>query len=68
MLRALGDGVKPHAVQIAGCAPESLAEAARLVEDLGADLIDINMGCPAKRVVGGAAGSALMRDLDLPRG
>jgi nifR3 family TIM-barrel protein len=63
-LRAQGDGIKPHAVQIAGCAPESLAEAARLVQDLGADLIDINMGCPAKRVVGGAAGSALMRDLD----
>ena len=41
-----------------------MAEAARLAQDLGADLIDINMGCPAKRVVGGAAGSALMRDLD----
>ena len=41
-----------------------MAEAARLVEAAGADLIDINMGCPAKRVVGGAAGSALMRDLD----
>jgi tRNA-dihydrouridine synthase B len=63
-LRALGDGVSPHAVQIAGCEAESMAEAARLVEGAGADLIDINMGCPAKRVVGGAAGSALMRDLD----
>jgi nifR3 family TIM-barrel protein len=63
-LRALGDGVSPHAVQIAGCEPDSMAEAARLVEGAGADLIDINMGCPAKRVVGGAAGSALMRDLD----
>ena len=63
-LRALGDGVLPHAVQIAGCEPDSMAEAARLVEGAGADLIDINMGCPAKRVVGGAAGSALMRDLD----
>lgn len=63
-LRALGDGVSPHAVQIAGCEPASMAEAARLVEGAGADLIDINMGCPAKRVVGGAAGSALMRDLD----
>lgn len=63
-LRALGDGVTPHAVQIAGCEPDSMAETARLVEGAGADLIDINMGCPAKRVVGGAAGSALMRDLD----
>lgn len=63
-LRALGDGVSPHAVQIAGCEPDSMAEAARLVAGAGADLIDINMGCPAKRVVGGAAGSALMRDLD----
>ncbi|MCI4677950.1 tRNA dihydrouridine synthase DusB [Rhodoblastus acidophilus] len=65
VVRAMGEGVSPHAVQIAGREPESLAEAARLVADAGADLIDINMGCPAKRVVGGAAGSALMRDLDL---
>jgi tRNA-dihydrouridine synthase B len=65
LTRALGDGVSPHAVQIAGREPESLAEAARRVEGAGADLIDINMGCPAKRVVGGAAGAALMRDLDL---
>jgi nifR3 family TIM-barrel protein len=63
-LRALGDGISPHAVQIAGCEPNIMAEAARLVEESGAELIDINMGCPAKRVVGGAAGSALMRDLD----
>ncbi len=64
-VRALGEGVSPHAVQIAGREPASLAEAARKIEDAGADLIDINMGCPAKRVVGGAAGAALMRDLDL---
>src|SRR5574337_660150 len=57
-LRALGGGVSPHAVQIVGREPESIARAARLVEDAGADLIDINMGCPAKRVVGGACGSA----------
>jgi len=63
-LRAQGEGVSPHAVQIAGCEAKSMAEAARLAQDSGADLIDINMGCPAKRVVGGAAGSALMRDLD----
>ena len=65
LVRAMGEGVSPHAVQIAGRDPESLAETARLVEGAGADLIDINMGCPAKRVVGGAAGSALMRDPDL---
>ncbi|HUO54019.1 MAG TPA: tRNA dihydrouridine synthase DusB [Rhodoblastus sp.] len=64
-LRAMGDGLAPHAVQLVGREPESLAEAARRVEGAGADLIDINMGCPAKRVVGGACGSALMRDLDL---
>ena len=64
LTRALGSGLTPHAVQIAGCEPASMAEAARKTEAAGADLIDINMGCPAKRVVGGAAGSALMRDLD----
>ena len=53
---------KPMAVQLAGCDPEVMAEAARLNEDLGADLIDINMGCPVKKVVNGHAGSALMRD------
>ncbi len=63
-LRAEGGGLSPHAVQIAGCEPNSMADAARLAEGAGAKLIDINMGCPAKRVVGGAAGSALMRDLD----
>jgi nifR3 family TIM-barrel protein len=64
LFRAQGEGLFPHAVQIAGCEAASMAEAARLAEGAGADLIDINMGCPAKRVVGGAAGSALMRDLD----
>jgi nifR3 family TIM-barrel protein len=64
-LRLQGEGVSPHAVQIAGCDPERIAEAARRAEGAGADLIDINMGCPARRVVGGAAGAALMRDLDL---
>ncbi len=64
-IRAAGEGIAPHVVQIAGCAPEFLAEAARLAEAAGAAMIDINMGCPAKRVTGGAAGSALMRDLDL---
>ena len=51
-------------VQIAGCQAFSLAEAARAAEAQGAAAIDINMGCPAKKVVGGLAGSALMRDLD----
>jgi nifR3 family TIM-barrel protein len=63
-LRAEGAGVSPHIVQIAGCDPYWMGEAARLAEASGADAIDINMGCPAKRVTGGYAGSALMRDLD----
>jgi tRNA-dihydrouridine synthase B len=56
---------QPMAVQLAGCEPEVMAEAARLNEDLGAQIIDINMGCPVKKVVNGHAGSALMRDEDL---
>ena len=63
-LRAEGAGIAPHAVQLAGCEPRWLGEAARLAEANGAAIIDINMGCPAKRVIGGYAGSALMRDLD----
>ena len=50
------------AVQLAGCDPEVMAEAAKLNQDRGAAIIDINFGCPAKKVVNGAAGSALMRD------
>lgn len=50
------------AIQLAGCEPEVMAEAARLNEDLGAHIIDINMGCPVKKVVNGHAGSSLMRD------
>ncbi len=53
----------PMSVQLAGCEPEVVAEAARLNEDRGAALIDINMGCPVKKVVNGDAGSALMRDV-----
>ena len=53
---------QPMAVQLAGCEPEVMAEAARLNEDRGASLIDINFGCPVKKVVNGHAGSALMRD------
>ncbi len=53
---------RPWAVQLAGTEPAVLAEAARYVVDRGADLVDLNFGCPAKLVVGKAAGSALMRD------
>ncbi|MBM3582956.1 MAG: tRNA dihydrouridine synthase DusB [Alphaproteobacteria bacterium] len=53
----------PMAVQLAGCEPAVMADAARLNEDRGTALIDINMGCPVKKVVNGEAGSALMRDL-----
>jgi len=63
-LRAEGEGVSPNAVQLVGCAPAAMAETARRVEAAGAEVIDINMGCPAKRVAGALAGSALMRDLD----
>jgi tRNA-dihydrouridine synthase B len=58
---------QPMAVQLAGCEPELMAEAAKLNEDRGAAVIDINMGCPVKKVVNKQAGSALMRDLDHAR-
>jgi len=57
----------PMAVQLAGCEPGVMAEAARLNQDLGAALIDINFGCPVKKVVSKAAGSALMREPALAR-
>jgi tRNA-dihydrouridine synthase B len=63
-LRSEGSGIVPHVVQIAGCEARWMGEAARLAEASGAHMIDINMGCPAKRVTGGLSGSALMRDLD----
>ncbi|MFO0997220.1 MAG: tRNA dihydrouridine synthase DusB [Alphaproteobacteria bacterium] len=53
---------EPMAVQLAGCDPGEMAEAAKLNEDRGARLIDINFGCPVKKIVNGHAGSALMRD------
>jgi tRNA-dihydrouridine synthase B len=56
---------EPVSMQLAGCSPTEMAEAARLNEDRGAAIIDINMGCPVKKVVNGDAGSALMRDLPL---
>ena len=52
----------PMSVQLAGCDPQVMAEAAKLNEDLGADIIDINFGCPVKKVINGFAGSALMKD------
>jgi len=56
---------EPVSMQLAGCEPQVMAEAARLNEQRGAAIIDINMGCPVKKVVNGEAGSALMRDLKL---
>ena len=60
----LGDGAVRTSVQLAGREAGPMAEATRIVEGMGASLIDINMGCPAKQVTGGAAGAALMRNLD----
>ena len=63
--RAAGGGkISPFVIQLAGREPHWMAEGARLAEGLGADVIDINMGCPARQVTGGLSGSALMRDLD----
>src|ERR1700689_3711691 len=62
--RAEDHGAGLHVVQLAGCEARWMAEGARIAEDGGADIIDINMGCPAKNVTNGASGSALMRDLD----
>jgi tRNA-dihydrouridine synthase B len=56
---------EPVSMQLAGCEPHVMAEAAKLNEQRGAAIIDINMGCPVKKVVNGEAGSALMRDLKL---
>jgi nifR3 family TIM-barrel protein len=63
-LRTAGLGMAPHMVQLAGREPYWMAEAARMAEANGADIIDINMGCPARRVTTGWSGAALMRDLD----
>jgi len=62
--RARGEGIRPYVIQLAGCEARWMAEGARLAAGLGADLIDINMGCPAKLVTRVQSGSALMRDLD----
>ena len=64
LLRSEGQGTGIHVVQLAGCEPHWMAEGARIAEAAGAEVIDINMGCPAKHVANRQAGSALMRDLD----
>jgi nifR3 family TIM-barrel protein len=56
---------RPVAIQIYGKDPGTMADAARIVQDLGADICDINMGCPSKKVCAHSGGSALMRDPDL---
>ncbi|HXV77681.1 MAG TPA: tRNA dihydrouridine synthase DusB [Candidatus Polarisedimenticolaceae bacterium] len=58
---------RPLSIQIYGSSPERMAEAARVVEAIGADVCDVNMGCPANKVLKGCAGCALMGDLDLAR-
>ena len=64
--KSLWDPVEdPVSLQLAGCEPHVMAEAAKLNEQRGAAIIDINMGCPVKKIVNGDAGSALMRDLPL---
>jgi len=60
----LGFGINNTSVQIAGCNPHWMAEAAKIIESNGAKIIDINMGCPAKKITSGQSGSALMRKPD----
>ena len=65
MRRALGaESLSPFVIQLAGREPHWMAEGARVAQDMGAEIIDINMGCPAREVTGGLSGSALMRNLD----
>ncbi len=61
--KARGGDCKPFVIQLAGCEARWMSEGARVAEALGADIIDINMGCPAREVTGKLSGSALMRDL-----
>src|ERR1700744_2055361 len=61
---AVGEGLPLTVIQLVGRNPAMMAEGARMAEPAGADLIDLNFGCPAKEVTGIACGSALMRDLD----
>ena len=64
VLRLEGEGVVPNVIQLAGCEAKWMGEGARMAVDAGADIVDINMGCPSRRVTNGWSGSALMRDLD----
>jgi tRNA-dihydrouridine synthase B len=64
LLRAGAPGTGIHVVQLAGCEARWMAEGARVAQGSGAQIIDINMGCPCRRVTNGYSGSALMRDLD----
>ncbi|MFM7084612.1 MAG: tRNA dihydrouridine synthase DusB [Hyphomicrobium sp.] len=61
--RSQGGSLSPHVVQLVGSEPYYMAEGARIAESHGADVIDINMGCPSREVTGRACGSALMRNL-----
>jgi tRNA-dihydrouridine synthase B len=63
-VRSHGEGIAINVVQLAGCEAHWMAEGAAIAEANGAQIIDINMGCPSKQVTNGASGSALMRDLD----
>lgn len=63
-----GRDLSPFCIQLIGSQPHWMAEGARVAEGLGADVVDINMGCPAREVTGKASGSALMRDLDHAEG
>jgi len=62
--RASGTDLKPFVIQLVGRESRWMEEGARVAEGLGADIVDINMGCPAREVTGKLSGSALMRDLD----
>jgi tRNA-dihydrouridine synthase len=66
-LRTKGHGSGVHVVQLAGCEARWMAEGARIAQDAGAQIVDINMGCPAKHVANKQSGAALMRDLDHAR-
>src|SRR5678809_979721 len=61
------DEERPISIQVYGSNPERMAAAARIVEEIGADVCDINMGCPANKILKGCSGCALMGDLDLAR-
>src|SRR5277367_2761116 len=65
---AVGEGLPLMVVQLVGRTPHWIARGAAMAQAAGAEIIDLNMGCPCKEVTGGLSGSALMRDLDLAEG